>query len=317
MPSPRNLRPNVPFLTNYAVGLKQQAGIADEVMSVLPVDAEIGVYNLFKGPEIYSDQYVDVRAPGAPLGEVDWSKSTAQYVAVERGLQHLVTDEEADVMGRQAADQAAIDLVRNLLNLGLERRVKALLTTAGNHGTTKVANGTGGWDDPAADIIGDIRYVKRGVRIASGFEPNTIVVPDDVVPRILKNTALIAGGAVVPFFSIDQQSDAKLPPRFMGMRVLTPYMIANTANLGQTASLAQLWDGTDTVEILYVDPSPGVVSPTWGLQFRVRTFGTQGVDVGSVRSQGGPGRFGDFVWMRRKQAEAVTFKEAGGIITAI
>ncbi len=317
MPSPRTLRPNVPFLSNYAVGLGQQPGIADEVAPILRVDTEIGVYNIFKGPEKFSDQYVDVRAPGAPLGEVDWSKSTAQYVAVERGLQHLVTDEEADVMGRQAADQAAIDLIRNLLDLGKERRIKTLLTTAGNHGTTKVASGAGGWDDAAADIIGDIRTVKRGVRILSGFEPNTIVIPDDVVPRIQKNTALIAGGAVVPFFTVDEQAASGLPARFFGMRVLTPYMIANTANLGQTAGLAQLWDGTDTVELLYVNNSPSILSPTWGLQFLVRTFGTNGVDVGSVRSQGGPGRFGDFVWMRRKQGEAVTFKEAGGIITAI
>lgn len=315
MPNPRSLRPNVPFLANYAVGTQSKPTIADKVAPILKVDTEVGIYNVFDYVANMSDDYVDTRAPGAPLGEVTWNKTTAQYLATERGLAAFVTDEEADVMGRSAADQAALDLVRDLVNLGRERRVKTLVTTAGNHSTTKVASGTGGWDDAAADIIGDVRFVKRGVRNLSGFSPVRIVIPDDVVPRILKNTALLAGGAAVPYFSVEEQVAMELPPRFMGLEVVTPLVMNNTANLGQTPSLSNLWDGTDTVEILYVDDNPGILKPTWGLQFMVRTFGNaQGADVGSERDNK---RFGDRIWYRRKQGEAVTFKAAGGIITGI
>lgn len=315
MASPRNLRPNVPFLENYAVGYGQRASIADEVATPVPVDVEIGVYNIFKGIENRTDDVVDVRAPGSPTGEVDWSKTTAQYVAVERGLKHLVTDEEADVMGRSMADQLALDLVRDKLDLGRERRIKTLLTTSANHGTVKVASGAGGWTDAAADIIGDVRYLKRGVRtLTGGLEANTIVIPDDEIPGILKNTALIAGGAVVPIFTATEQMATGLPPRLFGLKVVTPLLIANTANIGQTPSLGQLWDGTNTVEVLYVDPNPGIMKPTWAVQFFVRTFGTRGNKIESWRDNF---RKGDYIEMRRKQGEALTFKEAGGILTGV
>lgn len=314
MPNPRALRPNVPFLANYSLARGKRPTIADTVMPVLDVDYEIGVYNIFNRYENQTDDVVDVRASGAPTGEVDWSKTTTQYVAIERGLKHLVTDEEADVMGRTMADQLATDLVSDKLDLAKEKRVKALLTNTANFGTTKVASGAGGWVDAAADIIGDVRAMKRGVRAQSGYDASHIVIPDDVIPLIQKNTALITGGAVVPVFTATEQMSTDLPPKVFGLTPLTGLMVNNASNIGQTPALSQLWDGTHTVEVLYADPNPGILKPTWGVQFSVRTFGTRGVKMESWRDIF---RKGDYIEKRVKRTEGVTFIAAGGIITGV
>jgi hypothetical protein len=313
MPHPSQLRPNVPFLQNYAVGFGVATGVADRLVPPMAVDEPIGVYNVFRKTENQTNPGADVRAPGSPTHEIDWSKSTARYAAVERGWRHLVTDEEADVMGRTAADQITMDLLNDVLNLGKELRVKAMVTTVANWGYTKVASGAGGWADAAADIVGDIRALKTQIRIRSGgLEMTTLYIPDDEIPNVLKNTVLKA--ADTGLLTAEMQANTQLPARLFGVEVVTPVIVQNTANIAVTPTYAQVWDATNVVVGMHVNPNAGIMRPTWALQFRVRGFGTQGQAVASWRDDF---RKGDHLEIRRQQDERVTMIEAAAGLTGV
>ena len=303
MINPRNIRNSDPTLTNYAVTLPEPASVMEQVLPVLPVDTQSGYYNVWTGNEERTANVVDVRAPGMPAALVTRSKSSATYTALERALAYQISDEEADEVGSAAARQAAIRITRGKIVLGAELRAKTLLTTSGNFGTVVAAAAV--WSNAAADIPGNIRTAIRGVELKSGLPANTIFIPDNIVPGLFTNTLL------ADQWTAEQLVAQRLPETFMGLRVITPRMVQNTANMAATASLSFVWDGT-TVEVLHVNPNPSILEPTWGLTFRMRNFGTNGVRISDWREER---LHSDFVEYARKETSAVTFTAAGAIIT--
>lgn len=305
MINPRKLRNGDPTLLNYAVTLPESASILEQILPVLLVDSNSGFYNVWLGNEERTADIVDIRAPGSPTPEVSRNKASATYNTIERGAKYLVTDEEADEVGSAAASQAATRIVRGKIILGGELRAKAMVTNSANFSTV-IASALV-WSNPAALIATYIRNAVRGIEQKSGLPANTILIPDNVVDGMFLNTEL------ADLWTPEQKASRTLPSTLMGLNVLTPRSVNNTANIAQTASLGFVWDGT-TVEVLHVNPSPSILEPTWGLTFRVRTFGVNGVALESWRDNF---RKGDYVEWRRKQGEVITFKEAGSIITGV
>lgn len=309
MPNYRSLRiPSAPLLLNFSLGRPRQASVIDRLFPVLPVDEVSGTYNTFLGMEGFTDDVVDVRAQGSPTGTVGWSKSEATYNLIERGLNAFVSEEERGTMGPQAADQAGLMVVEDKLALGREGRAKTILTTSGNFGTVVVA--AVAWSNAAADIVGEIRTARRGVRLKSGFEPTNIMIPDDEIANIMKNTFLLGEDA----FDVEQLMAGELPARLGGMEVVTPRTLLNTANIQQTPNLAQIYDGTNAVQLLYVNPNAGVLAPTYALQFRDRTFGNNGIAIDTIEDER---RHGWYIEERRKEDQRLVMKDAGAIITGV
>lgn len=305
MPQPRSLRVDA-IIGNYAVTYGAGLLVAEQIAPILRVTEVSGIYNVFSAYENITDGVDDVRAPGAVAPEVTWSKSTATYNTKEHARRTFVTEEEVGMAQGIDAFFAATRLVKDQTLLGWERRVKALLTTTTNHGTVLPASAL--WTTVSTDIEGDVEAAKVAVRNLSGFQPNTWVVPSNVAPYIRKNTNIRT------YLTDQQLQSGTLPDALFGLRIVTPTAVYNTANPGQaTQNRTQVWDGT-TSEVMYIDPNPGVLAPTWGLTFLLTTFGINGERTMTYHVDE---RHGDWVEYARKQDERVTFKEAGCIITGV
>ncbi len=306
MPQVRSLRVAA-IISNYAVTYGRGATVAERLFPYVRVQELSGIYNTFLGLESITDDVADVRAPGAAAPEVDWEKSTATFSVKERARRKFVPEEEAEQASPSInAFLKATELVKDLVNLGYERRIKAIVTNTANHGTIIPASGV--WTTAATDIEGDIRKGKKAVRDTSGFDANTILIPSNIAPYLRTNTAL---REIFQFAAPGVLLAGDLPPTLFGLNVITPLSVYNTANAGQTGNRTAIWDGT-TVEVLYIDPNPSNLAPTYGVTFLYTPFGVEGERTITYRVEE---RHGDYVEYGRKQDERLTFAGAGAILT--
>lgn len=263
------------ILTNISVGWPNNGLVGDALMPSVPVKKQSDKYYVF-GRENWLPED-DNRAPGTIANEISGvALSTDTYYAREHALQIPVTDEERDnVDSPLAPDRDATELVTSKIMLGREVAIKTLVTTTANYGSglSTTLAGAAQWNSAnyaTSDPISDLRTGKSAVHARIFLEPNTLVVPYQVMaaledhPDFLERIkyserAIFSGellGAVLGF-----------------SKVVVPGVGYNSANPGATPSLGYLW-GKDVV-MAWVPPRPGLKIPAFGYEF---TWGTQYVD---------------------------------------
>jgi hypothetical protein len=163
------------------------------------------------------------------------------------------------------------DLVGKL-RLGSEKRIKALLDGNGNAASAPSVK----WDATSGTIIieKNIDNAREAFVKKTGFEANKIVIPS-MVAKPMKRDATIRELRKYTDPSLIVNGD--LPSTLWGLDVIIPGALQNTANPGATQVVDRVWN-TDTVYLLYVDPSIGASGATmtalaqfrwgqWGMPF--------------------------------------------------
>lgn len=307
MPTPASLHTDA-ALTNLSVLLGTGSFAAAAGAPVFPVTKQSDKYYEY-GREHVSDDVVQARAPGAPAPELDWKVTTATYTTKRYDIAHLIPS-ESGANADPAVDprRATTRILRNRVFLAWEKRFKTLATTAGNFGSTVAAPVT--WATGTADPEKDVDDAKEGVEKLSGYTPNTIVI-QPVHARTLKRNTKVRD--LVRYTDPTLLVNGDLPPVLWGLRVVIPGAIENTANPGQTASLARVWNVT-TVALLYVDPNPSLEAATWALTFRWSGYGVAGQRVAAFNL---PERDGEKIEYGLFQDEKLVSKECGALITGV
>lgn len=217
----------------------------------------------------------DERAPGTVAREVlGLEVSTDTYFARERALQIAVTDEERrNVDSPLAPDRDGTETVTSKIMLGRERAIQTLATTTGNYasGLSTTLSGTAQWSDYVnSDPISDLRVGKAAVHARIFMEPNTAVIPYQVMTKLEDHPDFLE--------RIKYSERAIFSPELLAsvlgfQRVVVPGSGINTAALGAAATITYLW-GKDVV-MAWVPPRAGLKIPAYGYEF---TWGTQSVD---------------------------------------
>lgn len=198
---------------------------------------------------LQGSQYDSRRAPGDTAKKITSVKGTwAEGQVNERTLKDDMPDEILANAANDAAYEAAIvRKITNSLRLEIEIEVEAEINDTTSHTS---ANPAAKWNHATdAAIEKDIDVAKEAFLKQCGFEPTHIVIPpairyvvkrDDDIRELRKYTE---GGLV---------SNGDLPPQLFGLQVVTPGAIEDTANPGQSASIARVWN-SDNVVLIYVD----------------------------------------------------------------
>lgn len=278
MPNPTNNQVHVKApLTNLSVAYLQNTDhfIAHKVFPNVPSQKEADLYYIFDREYFNSDE-AQVRAPGTETAGSGYKLNTGNFFCKVYGFHqdipyaHRVNADA--VLNLDTAAQAY-----NMRKMLIKREVtfQSTYLVTGTWGTdiTGVAASPGAgqvlqWNDASSDPIGDITAAKTAVLKATGFEPNTLTIGQevfdalknhpDIVDRVKysggvgnNNPAMITVNALAQLFELDNVYVAKA--------------VVNNAEEGATESSAFI--AGKVALLTYTPPVPGVMTPAAGYHF--------------------------------------------------
>jgi hypothetical protein len=242
--------------------------VGEQLFPSIPVRKQSDKYYVFAGREGWGLPIGgDLRAPGAVTNEIPGiAVSLDSYFAREHALQIAVTDEERENADAPLSpDRDGTDLITSQVMLQREITMKTLATTAANYpaALTTTLSGTAQWNDYVnSDPIANIKTGKRAINAKIFLDPNTIVIPYEVMSQLEDHPDFIE--------RIKYSERGILTPEIISAvigipNVIVPGLGQNTANPGQTATLGYLW-GKDVI-LAYVPDRPGMKIPAFGYEF--------------------------------------------------
>jgi hypothetical protein len=274
------------------IGYRPQGMIADQVFPVIPVEKQTNAYAV-----ILKDNWLrrasTQRAPGERAKQEIFSVSSDTYNAVNYALGTNVwyeTQDNADPPHQPLA--RGLEFLKDKLMLDYEVRVCTKLQTG--CGSSVSLSGTAAWSDFSnSDPTGDFRIARQAVRATTGYRPNKVVLAQKAFDYLQYHPDIIRhaypGAGVGGMATLD-----KLAQVMQVENVIIGETILNTAQEGQPNTFVDVW--STQCFFLYVEPNPGLLTPTFGAAFR---WG--GPKIG----RGGPGNFNV---MQKEDDEASTTK---------
>lgn len=284
-------------LTNISVAFIQDAShfVAGQVFPTVPVSKQSDKYFTINRGDFNRDE-AQVRAPGTETAGGGYRlDNTPSYFCDVHGFHQDIPDQVA------ANADAALDLewqatMYVTTKLLIQREVNWAATYfAGGLwdndydgvSATPGTNETTQWSDTTSgDPIGDIRAARTTVLGNTGFEPNTLVVGQEVYDAIVDhpdivdrvkysggvgngNPAMVNGQTLAALFDLD--------------RVLVSKSIKNTAAEGATETSAFI--GGKKALLVYTPRVPGLMTPAAGYTFTWRNYLSAANDQGIAISR--------------------------------
>ena len=269
-PTPGDVHVNGP-LSQISIAYMQNASnfVADQVFPNIPVAKQSDVFYEYDRSFFNRDE-MEVRAPGTETKGIGYAVSTTPYFAPVYGIHHDIPDQvRANADSAIGPDRDATNLVSMQ---ALLRRERQWANTFFQPATwaTDVASGLA-WE-AAGTPIEDIRLGKRTILLATGFEPNILVLGREAADILLDNATVVDrviygtqqganGGSGVSTVGIPE-----LAALLQLDRILVMNSIENTAEEGAAESNAMIATTLDAL-LCYAAPSPGLMTPSAGYTF--------------------------------------------------
>lgn len=242
--------------------------IAEKILLPLSVKEKSGNFAQYgtENLRIYSDAVF--RAPGTRANSVDYSVSQGSYTCRERALEKRVPDEF--VNNSDDPYDPKRDAVSTIMDNIWANQEYALASYMGDHSNITQytqLSGTDQWSDYTnSDPFDDIETGSETIRSATGQKPNTIAMGHAVFSKLkyhpdIREQLKYTGSANLSNSALIQA----MKDLFDVTEVLVGDAVYNSADEGQTASIADIW-GKD-FWLFYKNPTPTFMKSTLGYTF--------------------------------------------------
>jgi hypothetical protein len=273
------------LLSNLSVAYiqQQQNYIAPQLFRPFPVDYQNGIYMRFPKGYFYRDEVQRRELFGEPpmAGfEIDSLPYHCDEWTIATGLD---STERANATPPYDPERSKIEWLSQQQLIHQDRLWASAYFGTGIWSTdiTGVTSSPSSsqivqWDQSASTPLDDIEHLKIKMALATGFEPNTLVLGRGAFRALKTNPSLVQRWQ---YTNPDAITTDMLARMFELDRVLVTRSVYNTAvekapgttGLGVTSttdnvSMSFLADAT-SAWIGYVDPNPGLMTPTAGLTF--------------------------------------------------
>lgn len=250
--------------------------VGSRVFPAIPVGVQTGTYNILPRDEYLRAQGKKL-ANGEPAPIGGFKFSTGTYTVNEYGLATQLTNRDLN-----NAAGGSLPNLRNLKTrfvtyqaaLAMEKDVANIVQTGGNWTHTEsgvTATPTLGttfiqWDQAASDPVGDVNRWREIMRLATGFMPNKMMFPRQVLNALKVNAEIIdrikyMGSAANPA----QVTVNTLAQLFELDEIIVPTAVSNTAQEGATASISDIWG--KNIFLWYTPGAPSIELPSAGYRF--------------------------------------------------
>lgn len=257
------------LLTNYSMRYSNAAFIADTLFPVVKVEKESDLYAKY-GLEMFN-VYESRRANGGRSNEVDWTVGNDRYAAEQYSLSDIVTDRDKQNADKPiTVEMDTVEFLDDAMSLGKEYRAAQIARNAANYisANTEALSGTSQWSDYTSSApLTDIKTMKTAIWQASRKMPNLIELPAEVALTLANHPDIID---LRKYTDPKLINDTGLPMKLLGLDVVIGGAGYNTANQGQTATLADVW-GKDVI-CAYSEKNPKLKSITYGMTFRTNKY---------------------------------------------
>lgn len=252
-------------LTQISLEWPNNGFVAERLFPTVVVKKQSDKYYWF-GRDAWVAEKSDYRAPGTVANEIPGvGLALDSYYATEHALQIPVHDEERENADSVLSpDRDATELVTQKIHLGRELAMMRMVTDATKYATgmTKALVGTAQWSDfTNSDPIKDIKDGMRAFHAKVFFEPNTAVVPYQVMsvledhPKILARIQYTDRGILTP----------ELVAAVLGLpNVIIPGAAVGTG-VGPNITASYMW-GKDVL-LAWVPPRAGLKVPAFAYEF--------------------------------------------------
>lgn len=200
-----------------------------------------------------------------------YSRSGSEVEDVEYSCQEYGEESQLDHSERElyASDfdaelAASEDAMWHVL-MDHESRVKDIVLntttfTTGNGRRTDVSTA---WSTTSADIIGDVTAACEAVRLRTGLAPNVLAFGAAVLPYMIRNTAIRA--SIQPTQLPTKDAILMALAALFGLeKVVIGGQVENTADEGQTATIADIWGSGWAVVARVADEGASLRVPCLG-----------------------------------------------------
>jgi hypothetical protein len=255
------------ILTNLSVSFANNGEfVGNKLFPSIRVRKQTDKYYRFYGREGWLPEE-DNRAPGTEANEIPGLQLAQEpYYASEHALQVAVTDEERENADAPInPDRDATDLITSKLLYGREKAIVDVARGSANYATGHVVDLAAGgtkWDAAGSKPIVDIKKARPVIHAKTFLEPNTLVIPYQVMTVLEDHTDFIE--------RIKYSERAILTPDLIAAvlgfsSVLVPGLGITSGNVGNPVPAGYLW-GKDVI-VAYVSPSPGLKQLAFGYEF--------------------------------------------------
>jgi hypothetical protein len=244
------------LLTNFSAGTAKnldQALIAEQVAPVVPVSNLSDSYVVFGEEDLRLEKsyYSEL----AQIARVSWTESASDFVCKEHALESQIS------WARMNNADAALRLERRH-TVGLSRKLKLerekavadkLFNVTTFSGKTAALAAADRWDVDTSSPVTKVSTLKETIRLASGIEPNTLVLGGAAWASLRNHpdiTSRVAG------MVRDTPASTAQACLALGIdNILVGRAIYNSAIEGNTASHAAVWG--KYALLCYIDPIAG------------------------------------------------------------
>lgn len=254
----RDVHVDVP-LSNVAIGYTPKGFIADQIAPIVPVNKQSDGYYIWSQADAFRVDD-DLRAPGTEANVIARSVTSDTFFARNYALKDRIPYEDienADASFIITKRNSRAVFIKNKLMLAMEKRVALKCTSGSNVGSySAVASAWTTYTTAKSAPIADINTAIQNVEDTTGYKANSIIFGryawrhfrehEDVIDRIYgsvdkgRSARIVTQEMVKALFELD--------------RVLIGGAYYSTADEGQSASLAQLWN--DNVLVYYAPMTP-------------------------------------------------------------
>lgn len=272
------------FLSNFLVGYRPIGMVAADVFPVLPVTKQTNAFaKIDKGAWFRLPN--TLRAPNTAPREVNYTVSSDNYFAVNYALATGVPFEVLDNADPPHDPLArASEFLVDQLNLDFENRVMSVVLSG--VGSSMTLTGANAWSDFVnSDPLTNLETAIEAIRQTTGYKPNTCLLGTRAWLKMRRHPDFVR--AIFPGAGVGGTATTAQFGELIGVdRVLVGETIKNTAgevwgaNDNTANSFSDVW--STFCMLAYVAPTPGLMTPTFGVAFR-----WTGPNIGAS----GPGNF--------------------------
>lgn len=257
------------LLTNYSQRYSNPAMVNEVLFPPVMVEKESDLYAVY-GLEMFN-VYESRRANGSRSNEIDWTVTNKRYACEQYSLSDIVTDRERENADKPlTVDVDTLEFLQDTLDLSKEYRAAQIARNAANYASsnTEALSGGSQWSDYSnSEPLTDLKTMQMAVWKSSRKMPNTIILPNEVALTLSLHPQIID---LRKYTDPNLLTTSGLPNVLQGMKVVEAGAGYNTANLGQTPELADVW-GKDVI-VAYVEQNPKIKSLQFGITFRTNKY---------------------------------------------
>lgn len=294
--------------------------IGTQVLVPWEAQAQSGTYGKIPLKQLLQNPDVS-RANAGAYNRLTWTFDDAAYNCVEYGLEGVVDDRSATQnAGYFNAELVTADMVRKRVMRAAEARIAAAIfnttTWTGSPLTTSISTE---WSTAATAVpITDVKSAKRKVFDGCGMWPNALIISRSVFHNLQIVTqitdAIKSGGAG------DRAMISDVTPRMIALALDLDYVIVggapyNSANIGQTATIAEIWDDEYAMVAKIALPGDPIEEPVIG---RTIHWGADGSEIGgTVETYRDETVRAGIVRVRHDVDEVIMYPQCGHLLTNI